>query len=141
MTYQYRLEDLLALLHHRAPALADAVSVNRRRVEHGLLSVGLKLHCVGDTTAYDPIIEGLGGRKSIVEVNAYRQKGSSMCLVLPPVGNARAAVHLLEAMEKATGMQLYRNPQVQIQICSPGKLSGSRLLLWRRSIRRLRKSC
>lgn len=126
MSYRYRLEDLLAWLHRYAPALTDAVAIGHRRIEHGLLSVGLKLHCVGDTSAFEPMLEGIGGRQAVVEVNLYRQAVASMCLVLPPVGNARAAVHLLEAMEKATGMQLYRNPQVQIQICSPGKLSRSR---------------
>ncbi len=126
MSYRYRLEDLLALLHHHAPALADAISLNRRKVEHGLLSVGLKLHCTGDTSAFEPLIEGLGGRKNIVEVNAFRRKVSSMCLVLPPVGNAVSAVRLLEAMELATGVKIYKNPDVQIQICSPGRLNKAR---------------
>jgi hypothetical protein len=44
--YGCKLEDLLAILHDRAPAKADAVVLQRRRVEHGLLSVGLKIHCL-----------------------------------------------------------------------------------------------
>jgi aminopeptidase-like protein len=32
----------------RAPAKVDAVALHRRRVEHGHLSVGLKIHCMGD---------------------------------------------------------------------------------------------
>jgi hypothetical protein len=39
--YGCKLEDLLAILHDRAPAKADAVALQRRCVEHGLLSVGL----------------------------------------------------------------------------------------------------
>ena len=42
MPYGCKLEDLLAILHDRAPAKADALALQRRRVEHGLLSVGLK---------------------------------------------------------------------------------------------------
>ena len=46
MSYPYSFEDLLALLHGRAPAKVDAVALHRRRVEHGHLSVGLKIHCL-----------------------------------------------------------------------------------------------
>jgi hypothetical protein len=48
VSYRYSFEDLLALLHGRAPAKVDAVALSRRRVEHGHLSVGLKVHCLGD---------------------------------------------------------------------------------------------
>src|SRR4029077_14144958 len=47
VSYPYSFEDLLALLHGRAPAKVDAVALHRRRVEHGHLSVGLKIHCLG----------------------------------------------------------------------------------------------
>ena len=43
MSYPYSFEDLLALLHGRDPAKVDAVALHRRRVEHGHLSVGLKI--------------------------------------------------------------------------------------------------
>src|SRR5262249_50457966 len=39
VSYWYSFEDLLALLHGRAPAKVDAVALHRRRVEHGHLSV------------------------------------------------------------------------------------------------------
>jgi hypothetical protein len=48
VSYRYSFEDLLALLHGYAPAKVDAVALSRRRVEHGHLSVGLKIHCLGD---------------------------------------------------------------------------------------------
>ena len=38
----------MALLHGRAPAQVDAVALHRGRVEHGHLSVGLKIHCLGE---------------------------------------------------------------------------------------------
>jgi hypothetical protein len=48
VSYRYSFEDLLVLLHGHAPAKVDAVALHRRRVEHGYLSVGLKIHCLGD---------------------------------------------------------------------------------------------
>ena len=61
MSYGYSFEDLLALLHGHAPAKVDAVALHRRRVEHGHLSVGLKIHCLGDGSQFSTLVEGLGG--------------------------------------------------------------------------------
>ena len=44
----YTMEDLLSVLHPHCPVKVDALSKNRRRVEHGLTTVGLKIHCLGD---------------------------------------------------------------------------------------------
>jgi len=44
--YGYKIEELLAILHDHAPAKPDAVALQRRRVEHGLLSVGVALDLV-----------------------------------------------------------------------------------------------
>ena len=44
MSYGCTLEDLLAIVHDHSPAETDAIALQRRRVEHGLLSVGLKIH-------------------------------------------------------------------------------------------------
>src|SRR6266536_298714 len=52
VSYRYSFEDLLALLHGHAPAKVDAVALHRRRVEHGHLSVGLKIHCLGDGSKF-----------------------------------------------------------------------------------------
>jgi hypothetical protein len=38
VSYRYSFEDLLALLHGRAPAKVDAVALHRRRVEYGHLN-------------------------------------------------------------------------------------------------------
>lgn len=123
MPYNYSLEDLLVLLHAAAPTMADAVTVSRRRVEHGLLSVGLKIHCLDDGEQFDTLVEALGGRGKILEVNHYRGSNASLCLVLPPVGNARTAIWLLEALEAATASKLFNNRRIQVQVCSPGRLS------------------
>src|SRR5215813_11004837 len=55
LPYGCKLEDLLAVLHDSAPAKADAVALQRRRVEHGLLSVGLKIHCLGTGSQFSEL--------------------------------------------------------------------------------------
>jgi hypothetical protein len=49
--------------------------------------------------------------------------------VLPPVGNARAAILLLECIERFTGSALFSNREIQIQVCSPGRLDARRSAL------------
>src|SRR6516164_1663713 len=61
VSYRYSFEDLLAVLHGHAPAKVDAVALHRRRVEHGHLSVGLKIHCLDDAGQFTTLVEGLGG--------------------------------------------------------------------------------
>jgi hypothetical protein len=123
VTYRYRLQDLLALLRTKAPAMTDAVAVNHRRVKHGLLSVGLKIHCLDTGQQFEKLIEGLGGASEILEVNYYKDARASLCLVLPPVGSATSATHLIECIEQFIGSPIFGNRQIQLQLCSPGRLS------------------
>src|SRR5207253_1702491 len=109
-----KLEDLLAILHYGAPAKADAVAPQRQRVEHGLLSVGLKIHYVGDGSEFFLLVDRLGGASKTLEINMYKHAQASLCLVLPPVGNARAAILLLECIERFTGSSLFGNQKIQI---------------------------
>ena len=129
MSYPYSFEDLLALLHGSAPAKVDAVALSRRRVEHGHLSVGLKIHCLGDGNQFSTLVEGLGGAQKILDVNYYKHCHASLCLVLPPVGSARSAILLLECIEHFIGSALFSNPEIQIQVCSPGRLDARRSAL------------
>ena len=129
MTYRYSFEDLLALLHGHAPAKVDAVALHRRRVEHGHLSVGLKIHCLGDGSQFSTLVEGLGGGQKILDVNYYKHSHASLCLVLPPVGSARSAILLLECIEHFIGSALFSNPEIQIQVCSRGRLDARRSAL------------
>ena len=129
MSYRYSFEDLLALLHGYAPAKVDAVALHHRRVEHGYLSVGLKIHCLGDGSQFSTLVEGLGGAQKILDVNYYKRSHASLCLVLPPVGSARSAILLLECIEHFIGSALFSNPEVQIQLCSPGRLDARRSAL------------
>jgi hypothetical protein len=126
VSYRYSFEDLLALLHGHAPAKVDAVALHRRRVEHGHLSVGLKIHCLGDGSQFSTLVEGLGGAQKILDVNRYKHCHASLCLVLPPVGSARSAILLLECIEHFIGSPVFSNPEIQIQVCSPGRLDARR---------------
>src|ERR1700738_2339777 len=127
--YGYSFEDLLALLHGHAPAKVDAVARHRRRVEHGRLSVGLKIHCLGDGSQFSTLGEGLGGAQNILDINYYKHSHASLCLVLPPVGSAHSAILLLECIEHFIGSTLFSNPEIQIQVCSPGRLDARRSAL------------
>lgn len=126
MSYRYTLEDLLCALHPTAPVQVEAVSATRRRVEHGLLSVGLKIHCLGGGEQFADLVQELGGAQNILDVNLYRKQQASLCLVLPPVGNARTAIRLLECVEYATGAPVFDSDEIQIQVCSPGRLTPVR---------------
>ena len=68
MAYRYSFEDLLALLHGHAPAKVDAIALHHRRVEHGHLSIGLKIHCLGDGRLFSALVQGLGGAEKVLEV-------------------------------------------------------------------------
>ena len=99
MSYRYSFEDLLALLHGRAPAKVDAVALHRRRVEHGHLSVGLKIHCLSGGSQFSTLVEGLGGAQKILDVNYYKHCHASLCLVLPPVGSACSRDAVIKRVE------------------------------------------
>ena len=129
VSYQYSLQHLLVLLHKHAPAKVDAIALHRRQVEHGLLSVGLKIHCLGNGRQFSTLVKGLGGSQKILEINSYKDTRASLCLVLPPVGNAGSAILLLECIEHFTGPALFNNPEIQIQVCSPGRLGARRSAL------------
>jgi hypothetical protein len=127
--YGCKLEDLLAILHDSAPAKADAVAVQRRCVEYGLLSVGLKIHCLDSGGQFSLLVERLGGTSKVLEINMYKHSQASLCLVLPPVGNARSAILLLECIEHFTKSALFGNRKIQLQVCSPGRIDARRSAL------------
>jgi hypothetical protein len=72
VSYPYSFEDLLALLHGRAPAKVDAVALHRRRVEHGHLSVGLKIHCLGGGSQFSTLVEMGGHVQSGLSISVQR---------------------------------------------------------------------
>jgi hypothetical protein len=124
VSYAYRVQDLLSLLQTRAPVAAATLAANFRRIEYGLLSVGLKIHCLDNGEKFKGLIEGLGGASRILEVNYFKDARASLCLVLPPVGSAASAIHLIQCIEQYTGSPVFANRQIQLQLCSPGRLSA-----------------
>jgi hypothetical protein len=123
VTYAYRLEDLLLLLETKTPEPAAELAVSFRRVDCGLLSVGLKIHCLDSSNRFDRLIEGLGGASRILEVNHFKDARASLCLVLPPVGSAVSAIQLIECIEQFIGSPVFGSRHIQLQLCSPGRLS------------------
>lgn len=123
MAYAASLDYLLEILHARAPAKVDVLRAVQRQVDHGLLSVGLKLHCLGQDALFDPLLIALGGKRWAVDRNLFRHERAKFCLVLPPVGSARAAILLLECIEDYTTCSIFNNPNIQLQVCSPGRLN------------------
>src|SRR6516165_359192 len=79
VSYRYSFEDLLAVLHGHAPAKVDAVALHRRRVEHGHLSVGLKIHCLDDAGQFTTLVEGLGGAHKILDHLTEFCRKCSLC--------------------------------------------------------------
>jgi hypothetical protein len=122
----YTVEDLLSVLHPHCPVKVDALCRNRRRVEHGLTTVGLKIHSLGDNRELLSLIEALGGRSEVIANRVYAHARASVTVILPPVGTARSAILLLECIEKYFGHPVFHNPRYQIQVCSPCRLDGPR---------------
>jgi hypothetical protein len=114
---------LLSLLETKVPETGTTLAANVRRVENGLLSVGLKIHCLDKGEKFDKLIEGLGGTSRILEVNHFKDARASFCLVLPPVGSSASAIRLIECIEQFIGSSIFGNQHIQLQLCSPGRLS------------------
>ena len=89
----------------------------------------LKIHCLGNGKQFSTLVEGLGGAQKIIDVNYYKHSHASLCLVLPPVGSAGSALLLLGCIEHFIGSALFSNPEIQIQVCSPGRLDARRSAL------------
>ena len=124
MSYAYRSQDLFSLLQTKAPVTTATLAANFRRNEYGLLSVGLKIHCLDNGEKFKELIEGLGGASRILDVNYFKDARASLCLVLPPVGSATSAIHLIQCIEQYIGSPVLANSQIQLQLCSPGRLSA-----------------
>ena len=61
---------------------------------------------------------------AVLDLNRYKDERASMCLVLPPVGSASSAIHLIEGIERFIGSSIFGNRRIQLQVCSPGRLSS-----------------
>lgn len=94
-----------------------------RQVHAGLLSVGLKLHCSGESACLSRQLN------FDTTTRSFRLQKASVCIVLPPVGNVEAAIRLLELLQAISGVKIFQNPDIQIQVCTPGRLSNERAAL------------
>jgi len=125
MSYIYTLEQLLEVLEPHDPVKVASILSTRRKVEHGLLPVGLKIHYLIEPGGkLNRFVAKLGGFESAVNINGYRRERAKFCLVLPPVGNARTAISLLECIGAATDCPVFNNEEVEFQICTAGRLNN-----------------
>jgi hypothetical protein len=127
--YGYAVSELLKVLNSGSPQKVSRLGECIRRVEAGLLPVGLKIHCLDRGSNLARLIDKLGGRKRVLELNSFRETNASFCLVLPPVGSTKAAVLLLDCIQEFTGQPILGSPRLQLQICSPGRLTPTRSAL------------
>jgi hypothetical protein len=102
VAYPYQLQDLFRLLGPNLEA-TEALVADHRRVQHGLLSVGLKIHCLNEGRQFDRLIAGLGAAAEVLRNNRYKDERASICFVLPPVGSASSAVQLMDCLEQFVG--------------------------------------
>ena len=123
MAYAASIDRFLDVLRKRVCVKADTLALEKRRVRNGLLSVGVKLHCLRWEGRFSSLIEALGGEFCVLERNVFRSSQARFCLVLPPVGSAEAAILLLESIEQYAGCRIFNNPNIQLQVCSPGRLA------------------
>lgn len=123
MAHAASIDRLLQVLREKASDEVDALADEKRRVRGGLLSVGIKLHCLAGENQFQPLISALGGEHCL-ERNLFKSARARFCLVLPPVGSAEAAILLLEAIEHYTGSRIFENADIQLQVCSPGRLTA-----------------
>lgn len=123
MVYDCRIDNLIAALAAHVPTQKLKQIVQKHRTsELGLLSVGFKLHCLELMPRLDELMVKLW-RETTDHKNLYLKEGAVQCWVFPPVGNANTAIAILETIEKAAGIEIFDNPKIQIQVCSPGRLS------------------
>lgn len=123
MTYDCKLESLLELLYKGVPFQVERITRERRNIELGLLSVGFKLHCPEEIPQLTTLFEQLWHAEAPAYKNYYRKTHGVDCWVLPPVGSASIAIALIEAIEQTYDIEIFDNPSIQIQVCSPGRLS------------------
>ena len=81
MAYAASIDQLLDVLRERVCAKADALALEKRRVRHGLLSVGLKLHCLGGENLFDRLSRPWAANPvcSIATCSGVHEPGSAWC--------------------------------------------------------------
>lgn len=129
MGIPYTFQTLLNILSVADKSKAADILENHRRVNRGLLPVGLKLHCLNSGEGFNTLVQHLGGWESVVEVNSYKHADASFTLLLHPVGSAEVAIDLVALIGKFTGEKIFGNDNFLVQICSAGRLHPHRAAL------------
>src|SRR6266404_3354499 len=114
LAWLYKEDTWYELLAPYLPAEVERLRRIARNNRSGLLSVGLKLHCRGKSTQISNIFE-------IDKEKGFKLRRANMCIVLSPFGSAEAAIIFLELLESISGISIFNNPEVQIQVCTPGR--------------------
>ena len=129
MPYSCTTHKLFDVLEAATPAEVAALRRDYRRVQHGLLSVGLKIHVRTLNQGFMRFLVALGKRDGSVPANLYKQEAAQFCIVLPPMGSTESAISLIRCIERNTECAIFGNPWVQLQVCSPGRLDARRSAL------------
>lgn len=129
MAYDCYIESLVSTLARHVPFHVESVLNRHRQVNLGLLSVGLKIHCIEEVDSFDEIMYELlyetRDNEEKIFINGFRKREAVRCWVLPPVGNTEVAIRLLEVLGKASKVNLFGDPNFEIQVCSPGRLDSN----------------
>ena len=100
----------LHMKHHGE--LANIIR-SMRKIEHGLLPIGLKIHCASKhPPGKDFLLKGY-----------FAAHNAGTCFNLPPVGSIESVERLLGKIAERAGLSYLNNPDFQIQVCTPGKLN------------------
>lgn len=135
MPYTCTLERFLSALELNDQEGVNWLRANHRQTVDGQLPVGLKIHILPKAhDSFKELARALKGAPSPALFdntigatnNMYKLEQASVCLVLPPVGSAPAAIRLLESLGRAIGASVWANQDIQVQICSPGRLDKTR---------------
>jgi hypothetical protein len=86
---------------------SDGWHLDLRPTHRGRLSIGIKLH----------------SKKRFRQLHrSYFHLQKEKCSILPPLGSVSAVGKVLRAFEERTSVRIIDSPDVQIQVCSPGRL-------------------
>lgn len=130
MVYSCALDPLFNALERASPQEVAWLRANHRFTRHGMLSVGIKLHVLPsareDFVELARALKGTPKPRTLGEGNVYKAADAHVCVVLPPVGSADAALRLVDAIAAFIGSKIWGSTEIQVQVCSPGRLSVAR---------------
>lgn len=85
-----------------------------RGVQHGLLPIGLKIHCAATK------VPGV----DFLRTGMFSAHNAGTCFNIPPMGSMRIVTEFFRQLEFRSGVDFLDSENFQIQVCSPGRLSA-----------------